>query len=521
MRIVLSCLFLLSIATTYGQQLRGINVNSVQFSTPNNANIQMLHATGVDVIRLSFGYAPLMSRTPPYKFVPEAFERLENALDFCEVNDIKVIVDPHTTPGTASKYTMSPTDSFWIDTVKQKLLYKLWDTLSIVLANRGDVIYGLDLMNEPYIPCCDVNLWNNIAKRITDTIRANGNTHPIILEPFGHVDGQGNYINRINSIPLLDLPLDSKLMLSPHFYAPFAFTHQGVDGAPTGYHYPAVINGVMYDSTKLASLMQPIKDFATAHPTIKINLGEFSAARVGGTDGNVWVEDVVGIAEGEGWDWAYHEFRGSPVWDPEMPVGSNNSMPRDTNEYRMQFLMKKFRLTKVILPIEYILLYGNPRPGGVSLSWDISDDGQLSTIELQRSRDGRHFETVTHWTKENKGNIPTYYWDPIDSSTKLYYRLKVVGSDGRPQYSSVIVVHSTGDNAFYVYPSLAHDEIKISFDKKADIREVIVFDIHGNVVHKIMPNVSQTIVNIQVSDLQPGIYFVSCGDEVTKFIKSK
>ena len=51
---------------------------------------------------------------------------------------------------------------------------------------------------------------------------------------------------------------------------------------------------VMYDSTKLVSLMQPIKDFATAHPTIKINLGEFSAARVGGTDGNVWVEDVCG-----------------------------------------------------------------------------------------------------------------------------------------------------------------------------------------------------------------------------------
>ena len=512
---------MLCAATSYGQQLRGINVNSVQFSTPNNANIQMLHGTGVDVIRLSFGYAPLMSRTPPYKFVPEAFDRLENALDFCEANDIKVIVDPHTTPGTASKYTMSPTDSFWIDTVKQNLLYKLWDTLSIVLANRGDVIYGLDLMNEPYIPCCNVNLWNNIAKRITDTIRANGNTHPIILEPFGHVDGQGNYINRINSIPLLVLPVDSKLMLSPHFYAPHAFTHQGVDGAPTGFHYPDVINGTYYDSLKLASLMQPIKDFVIAHPNIKINLGEFSAARVGGSDGNVWVEDVIGIAEGEGWDWAYHEFRGSPVWDPEMPVGSNSSMPRDTNEYRMQLLMNKFRLTKVVLPIEYILLYGNPGHEGVNLSWDIQAIGQLSGMELQKSKDGRHFESIMRWTHENQGNTPTSFWDPKDNASKLYYRLKVVGSDGRPQYSSVIVVKAQGISAIAVYPSPAYDEIRVSMDKKFFNGEIKIIDITGNIVHTVVTNILQTDVNIAVADLQPGLYFVVCGDEVTKFIKAK
>ena len=253
-----------------GQVYRGVNINAIHFATPTSNSLNMLKATGADVIRLSFGYTPLVNKTVPYGYNFLAFNYLNNALNFCEENNMKVIINPHTTPGTVSNYTMSPTDPFWTDPSYQQYLYNLWDTLSNIVKTRGDVIYGLDLMNEPALPCCDLQIWNNIVVELTSIIRGNGDYHPIIIQPFGYINSVGQYISRLNAMPELVLPADDDLIVSPHFYNPLAFSHQGVDGNPTGLFYPGVIEGVFYDSLVLVDRIQPIVNFQNAHGDIRI-----------------------------------------------------------------------------------------------------------------------------------------------------------------------------------------------------------------------------------------------------------
>lgn len=512
---LLLCLALFK--SVQGQVFRGINVNAIQFATPVNSNTLMLKATGADVIRLSFGYTPLINKTAPYKYNLTAFNYLENALNFCEANNIRVIIDPHTIPGTASNYTMDPTDPFWTEPVLQSYLYALWDTLAVITKDRGNVIYGLDLMNEPALPCCNTNIWNDMVATLTANIRNKGNQHPIIVEPFSYINGAGQYISRINSMPLLNLPDDNNLIVSPHFYVPNAFTHQGVSGNPSGYEYPGTINGVFYDKSVLDNRMQPIVNFQNAHDGIRILLGEFSASRIGGTYSNTYLSDVIDLLESYGWDWAYHEFRGSSIWDAEMPVGSNDPAPRDTSQPRMKTLMQYFRLTNIPLPMK-LLSFGMSKSGNENIiKWQLSDVAPYTAVELEISYDGYNFQmlqkdVVPVNMKTYQGQYTQSHYDRI-----CYYRLKIKEANGQYFYSGIISFAPVGTQDIFVYPTLVDKEVRINMFNETGIMNIQLFNINGQLLYN--KTAGQGVTELDMSDYVPGIYVLKVGNTVKKLIK--
>lgn len=500
-----------------GQVYRGINVNAIQFSTPVNSNTLMLKATGADVIRLSFGYTPLINKTPPYNYNFTAFGYLENALNFCEANDIKVIINPHTIPGTASNYTMSPTDAFWTEPEFQNYLYALWDTLALITKDRGDVIYGLDLLNEPALPCCNTDLWNDMVDTLTSIIRGRDNQHPIIVEPFAHINEAGQYITRLNSMPLLNLPDDDNLIVSPHFYVPNAFTHQGVDGNPSGLEYPGIVNGVFYDKSVLENRMQPIVNFQNAHNGIRILLGEFSASRIGGSYSNVYIDDVIDLIESYGWDWTYHEFRGSVIWDAEMPVGSNDPAPRDTSQPRMQTLMYYFRLADVILPVSLLTFEIDRSDHKSFIKWQLSDVAPNTTVHVEESYDGHNFkiikeEVLTENSKTNHGQYTESFCDRT-----CYYRLKVTEADGHYFYSRIISVSPVENQDIIISPTLVDQVIRINGLGSQDAFEIKLFSINGQLLY--CHPAKQGVTELDMSKYVPGIYFLKAGNKVQKLIK--
>ncbi len=496
--------------TPCAQVYRGFNINSTHFATPDNASLRMLKATGANVIRLSFGYRPLVNRTPPYDYNLTSFEYLENALDFCEANHIKVIIDPHTTPGTADKYTMNPTDPFWTDTSFHKYLYNLWDTLAVITKDRGDVIYGLDLLNEPALPCCDTGLWNRIADSLTTIIRARGNPHPIIIEPFAYMNGAGQYITRINSMPLLALPDDDNLIVSPHFYVPNGFSHQGVGSNPGGQVYPGTVNGVFYDKEVLKNRMKPIVDFRNAHNGIRILLGEFSASRAGGTHSDAYINDVISLAESYGWDWAYHEFRGDAVWDAEMPVGTNNTMPRDTTQPRIQTLMTYFRLNNDALPVRWVSFDGRlDEQRRAVLTWK-TEETNASHYEVERSANARDFRTVGSVAAGGAGPGRYTLADPVPVEGTVYYRIRQTDLDGAFSYSRIISVASAGHSGLFAYPNPVKDRVTVEPGPEYTGTAVSLLNTAGLTLQQM--EVKEKGVTVDLSRYIPGVYLLRMHD---------
>ncbi|MFZ5495462.1 MAG: glycoside hydrolase family 5 protein [Verrucomicrobiota bacterium] len=306
------------------------------------ADLAAMRATGV---RLVFYDQPLVRKTPPYGYDEEAFQQLDRIVDCCERLGLKVIVDPHTMPGIASPFTGEFADAFWREDQWHDRLIDLWRRLANRLKSRGAVIAGYDLLNEPCTPR-DAKPggpgdWNHLVARLVATIRATGDGHPIIIETAVGFEPNGAFVNRLDAITRLRLPKDPNLVVSPHMYEPHDFTHQGIKERPIGVRYPGVAEGMRWDRSQLEQAFKRVREFQAEYQ-VPILIGEFSASRFAGEDGNRYLADLLDIFERDGWSWVYHDFRSSAVWDPEMSVVLPASQMRDPDAPRMKLLRNYF-----------------------------------------------------------------------------------------------------------------------------------------------------------------------------------
>ncbi|MCB1766077.1 MAG: cellulase family glycosylhydrolase, partial [Candidatus Competibacteraceae bacterium] len=104
---------------------------------------------GGNLLRIGFNRMPLMHKEPPYEFNEKAFAKLDQILDWCKHYGVKVVIDPHTMPGTERNTSTSPDDEIWHDFKYHDLLNSLWDRIARQYQNRNDVIVGYNLLNEP------------------------------------------------------------------------------------------------------------------------------------------------------------------------------------------------------------------------------------------------------------------------------------------------------------------------------------------------------------------------------------
>lgn len=329
MRSLLVLLLAIPLAAQEWGPYRGANVNH-QFS---EEDARVFTAWGGNLIRINFHQLPLMDKQPPYAINMAAVESLDRILGICERYGIRAVIDPHTTPGTAINFTTSPTDALWRDFAFHDHLIRLWDFLARRYHDRGPVIAGYDLLNEPAPPTGPGTVgtaadWNLLARRIAAAIRAVDKEHTLIVEfpIIANVPGGLPPVQAM--VDYLDVLDDANTVYSVHWYGPGEFTHQGVDGRPTGLRYPGVYRGVLWNAALHRALLQPVADFQKRHG-IAIYLGEFAAARWAGADGNRWMEDVAEVAEREGWSWTYHAFRIGTIWDAE----KSNTDPADETRY--------------------------------------------------------------------------------------------------------------------------------------------------------------------------------------------
>jgi len=326
---------------------RGVNVSAYIKET----DLEYLSKMNVNIIRLSFGALPLVNKQKPFNYNSDAFQRLDNILKWSKKYGLKVVIDPHTTPGTASNFTTTYRDALWNDTVWQTPLIDLWNKISQLYKNE-DVIAGYDLLNEPAfsfgLPDSGPGSWNELSAKLINVIRKNGDNHTIILEtPAGEIS-KGKWLNRINSISTIKVPADKNIVISFHMYEPQSFTHQGVNGMPVGVHFPGTIDNEYWDESKLEQTLQPVVEFQKKW-NVPIFVGEFSASRYAGPDGNKYVEALIKIFEKYNWNWAYHTFRSEPPnsntispWNPEASVTDLKTNERFPNSPRMQILEKYF-----------------------------------------------------------------------------------------------------------------------------------------------------------------------------------
>jgi aryl-phospho-beta-D-glucosidase BglC (GH1 family) len=328
------------------ETMRGVNI------APKIAeeDFQALKPMGANIARIAFATQPFMELEEPYNFNEDAFKNLDRILDLCEKYEIKLLIDPHRFPGTWHPWTMINNDKFWTDFSWHEKAISIWERIAIQCKDRGDVIAGYDLLNEPAVPKNfvegspgDINL---LYRKLIAAIRKHDTKHTIMLAGPRYTPADAEEeLPYINGLDILEAPVDDNLCYTIHMYDPKSFSHHGVWEESEFIKYPGFIDGEDWNQNKIREHMLRAKNFTEKYG-VPMFIGEFSCPRWTGDYGNQYLKDQIEVYEEYGFSWAYHAFRENQLWDVEMNNYDKNDTIRVETTPRKELLIKAFSLNK-------------------------------------------------------------------------------------------------------------------------------------------------------------------------------
>lgn len=175
---------------------------------------------GFKTIRLPISWTHHTSKTAPYTVDPAFFTRIDWAITQATQRGLNLIVNVH-------HY-----DEFNANPQAEEARYlAIWQQIAERYKNQPSSVY-FELLNEPHDAFSNnAQLWNDLLAKALTVVRQSNPSRAVIVGP---VDW-----NSLWRLPELRLPTrDRNLIVTVHYYEPFAFTHQGAEwispSPPTG-----------------------------------------------------------------------------------------------------------------------------------------------------------------------------------------------------------------------------------------------------------------------------------------------
>ncbi|MCR5337187.1 MAG: glycoside hydrolase family 5 protein [Lachnospiraceae bacterium] len=209
-------------------------------------DIDYIASLGFDHVRVPVDYVLFEEEDGTPK--EDGFHYLDNCRAWCAENNLKMLMDLHECYG----YSFDPLkdvdrEKFFYDDALQARFLNLWKRIAEHFKAYQDQM-AFEPLNE--VVLMEVaEAWNKVAAEYIKTVRA-------ICPDIYLVIGGVCYSN-VQSVPLLDLPMDDKVVYNFHCYEPFIFTHQGaywVENMPSDFRttYPKTLAEYRRDGADLA-----------------------------------------------------------------------------------------------------------------------------------------------------------------------------------------------------------------------------------------------------------------------------
>lgn len=179
------------------------------------ADIERLAGWGLDHVRLPIDCDVVF--TGPDAAPSAQMRRVDDCVAWCEKHGLRVLLDLHKTYGYMFDTAVVPDpDAFFTDASLQDAFIRLWRALAGRYGNKPERV-AFELLNEVTDPK-HAQAWNAIAARAVQEIRKIAPQTSILIGGVRH--------NSVSSVPLLDPPVDERIVYNFHCYEPLVFTHQ-------------------------------------------------------------------------------------------------------------------------------------------------------------------------------------------------------------------------------------------------------------------------------------------------------
>lgn len=167
----------------------------------------------------------------------------------------------------------------------------------------------------------------------------------------------------------------------------------------------------------------------------------------------------------------------------------------------------------VPLPVELLYFEAELIQKEVMLTWTTASEHNNDYFEVQRSADGRLFETIG--SVKGAGNSVTLlnysFVDKKPLSGTNYYRLRQIDTDKQFADSKIITIVLNTLYRVKLYPNPAGNSAVIEFTTniEEDVR-IEVTDLYGRLLTSISDKITAAhyIIPIDVRGLKPGMYII-------------
>lgn len=179
-----------------------------------------------------------------------------------------------------------------------------------------------------------------------------------------------------------------------------------------------------------------------------------------------------------------------------------------------------------LLPIEMASFTAFNESEYILLRWETLTETSNDFMVLERSSDGRNFEPIE--TVQGAGNsiesITYEYKDEEPHKGYNYYRIRQVDYDGTTNFSSMVATYFGKHNYTTIKPTIATNAAIVEFSSPVDEKtELSIFNQDGRWIRTIPVNLFINKMNIDVEDLNPGLYWIqvqrASGNEVLRLVK--
>ena len=204
-----------------------------------------LNELGFNTVRYYLNYGIFEDDATPYKYKQEAWDWIDQNVEWARKHNIKIIFNMHYPQG-GFQSAGNGMDLWFNNHDEQNRLASLWKAIAERYADE-EAVLGYGLVNEPYMPwlgneSATIAQWQNLAQKLTDTIREVDTNHTIFVEAaFAAKDTTTNQIyQRLNdkkNLIWIDDPCNN-VVQEVHYYNPSEFTHMSSEAAVSYLDYP-------------------------------------------------------------------------------------------------------------------------------------------------------------------------------------------------------------------------------------------------------------------------------------------
>lgn len=275
---------------------RGINLGNALEAPTEGAwgltleedHFDAIQKAGFQYVRLPVRWSAHAAKEAPFTIEPKFLARVDWAVEQATSRGLGVVLNIH-------HY-----EELYADPApQQERFLALWRQLATHYAGRPDSLV-FELLNEPHDRLTH-EAWNDLVPPALKLIREKHPLRPVIVGPAQW--------NAASALPRLKLPPgDRQIIVTFHYYEPFAFTHQGAewvkDAPPVGKQWKG--------TTEEKAAIRRDFDMAAAwakQENRPLYLGEFGSYSKADLDSRVrWTRTVREEAERLGLSWAYWEL---------------------------------------------------------------------------------------------------------------------------------------------------------------------------------------------------------------------